>query len=172
MITQAQYQFLVDAKVAARQAEHPFPGAAAAEAAFESTWGTSESAKGHNNLLGLKPPSWWQGSIFYKTTKEDLPHPSHAPTSWKSPIWLYTVSRAGVKWDIWQYDSPWCDFPSYETCFETQVRVLQANPVYKLALAATGPEEYILNESSHWATDPARGQQVLLIFNSHKDVLG
>lgn len=147
MTTPSQERFLTQAKAAAKTAGHPWPAAAAAEAALESGWGRSSSAREHNNLLGIKPPSWWQGATFTAPTTE-----------------VYDGRITPVV-------SGWAGFASWEECFACQVAILNRNKSYAPALAAKTPEGYILAVSKVWATDPNRGPNIVRIYRAHKDLL-
>jgi flagellum-specific peptidoglycan hydrolase FlgJ len=51
------------------------------------------------------------------------------------------------------------------------MRVLQTVSRYAKALAAPTPEDYIIDVSSEWATDPERAANVLSIYRHHLNIL-
>lgn len=144
MLTPEQTQFLQNAFTAAKTAEHPWPDAAACEAALETGWGQHVPG---NNLLGIKPPSWWKGGVQVQDTQEFVDGAMQAQTD----------AFAG--------------FESWAECFRCQVAILHRNPSYAPALAATDAPTYILAESKVWASDPQRGPNVLTIWENHHAML-
>ena len=140
MLTQAQHDFLQNAYTAAKIANHPWPDAAACEAALETGWGQHIPG---NNLLGIKPPSWWQGGVEVLGTQE---------------------FHDGA---MQPQQAAFAGFESWAECFRCQVAIFHRNPSYSRALAAQDAPTYIVEESKAWATDPARGANVLQIWNNH-----
>lgn len=149
MASSTQLDFLSRAYLGAKTSGHIFPGAAAAEAALESAWGTSKLCLVANNLFGLKKPSGWTGRTVEIDTREFL--------NGKSVI----------------VPAVWPVYDSWAECFTERMKVLQRNPsIYGKALSAPTPEDFIREVSSRWATDPLRGAKVLSIYRSHLDILG
>lgn len=148
MLTLEEIQFLRDVKAAAVEADHIFPGAAAAEAALEASWGNSALASRAKNLFGLKKPLLWTGPVLKLPTKE-----------FYQDAWV-TVSAT------------WPIFDSWAQCLTQRMKVLRGVARYEPALAAKTAEEYITLVSAAWATDPGRGDKVLSIYHAHIDILG
>ena len=175
MIEPNKLTILAQCKTAAAQAGHPFPGAAAAEAALETStaklgWFSSRGFQ-HNNLLGIKATSLWAGGTVWLHGWEVVKAGSRAPSGMRSPV------RSGydATHDEWAGDMEWAAFPSFAACYQTQMRILRESkyaPEYAPALAAKTAEEYIGLESAVWATGPQRGATVLSIFKAHQDLLG
>jgi hypothetical protein len=147
MLTPEKKQFLIDAYNAAKSANHRWPGAAAAEASEETGWGQHMPPKS-NNVLGIKVYKGWIGGMISANGTEQS-----ANGSWSGP----------------QRDL-WCIFSSMEDCFREQMKILQ-EPRYAPAMAATTTEDYITSECRTWSTGLAKGQQVLIIYRAHKDLL-
>lgn len=126
MASAEQLQGLKNAYIAASQAKHPWPDAAAAESALESAWFTSESVIKGNNLLGIKAPSWWVGDTFDDVTEE----------------------QSGSQ--MYETNATWSSFPSWEECFSCQVAIQNRNSIYADALAAKSAPEYIRQVSAAW----------------------
>ncbi len=126
---------------------HVWPAYAAAEACLESAWGESKLTQRTKDVFGLKCPSDWDGATIHMDTGEFL----HGH-------------------DVTQ-DAAWPVFDTYSQCFAERMAVLKRlapeYPDYAAALAATSGEEFIVNVSRTWSTDPARGQKVLEIYNAH-----
>ncbi len=85
MTNEQRTAFLAKAYSAAFQSGHVFPGAAAAECAVESAWGTSQLAVKANNLFGLKKPEAWTGDTISIPTREyeegsGSPYPQSGPS--------------------------------------------------------------------------------------------
>lgn len=128
MATLQQINFLQKAYLAASQAKHPWPDAAACESAAETGWGISESVSEGNNLLGIHAPSWWTGGTFVKPTQEEVGDTM--------------VTDATAKWSA---------FSSWIECFECQIAILQKASIYAEALAAHDAPTYIQQVSAEWA---------------------
>lgn len=140
-----QLQFLQNAYKAATLAKHPWPDAAAAEAALESTWGSSKSVSEGNNLLGIHAPSWWVGGTFVETTLE------------QSGDHMY--SDPSAKWSL---------FASWTECFRCQVEILERNKIYREALVAKDAASYIQQVSAEWTpTDKSVDNTWVFKFNGH-----
>ena len=147
MATETQLLFLRAAYTAASQSGHIFPGAAAAETALESTWGTSQLAVKANNLFGLKKSSTWIGQTITLPTREYIDN-----------AWM-TVSAT------------WPVFTSWAEGMTERMNTLHRLSCYADALKATTPEQFIERVSVHWSTGPNRANQVLSIFHAHRDIL-
>ena len=140
-----QRQFLDSATAAAIKADHPFPRMAAAEAALESNWGLSELARDGNNLFGMKQHAH---PIFGSMT---------LPTrEWEQTEWVAVSAN-------------WVKYPDWRACFSDRLATLErlsnAYPHYKAALDAKTPQDYIVQVSQSWSTDPHRADKVLSIYN-------
>ena len=168
MSTPAQIAILRACRDAARTAQHPFPEAAACEAALETStplgsWFSSEGYL-HKNLLGIKSTILWGGSTVWLHGTEYIKAGLPAPSTMRNPVKL----RVDGGYTVWGGLMEWCSFPDFVSCYQTQVRILHASARYALALAAKTPEEYIALESAQWATGPTRGQVVTQIYEAHK----
>ena len=154
-ITPQQRSNLIRARQAATDAGHPFPGAAAAEAALESWdeqggWFSSYSAVRYNNLLGIKKPSWWTGAVFRRPAIEEQPSGE-----------VYRIP-----------DAIWTAFDSWKDCFACQLHIQHRNSAYAPVLDCKTPETYISCVSRIWSTGSKRGRDVMQIYLAHLDVLG
>lgn len=134
-------EFFEKALPAARAAGHIWPEYAVCEAALESAWGESKLARMANNLFGQKKG------------KENYPCIS-------IPTREYVKETA--KWIT--VDAQWPAFPDWETSFRERMALLNRNPVYADALKAATGEDFVKEVSYHWATDPHRGNSVLLTY--------
>lgn len=170
MSTLAQIALLAKCKAAAAAAGHPFPGAAAAEAALETATAKggwfSSAGFAHNNLLGIKATHLWAGATVWIPGWEVVRR--GAPLAGSMRNALRSVYDAAH--DKLTGEMEWCAFPDFAACYETQMKILH-NGLYAAALAARTAEEYIVAESGVWATGPARGTTVLQIFHAHRDIL-
>jgi len=146
MTTEERTAFLQWAYEAALQSGHIFPGAAAAECAIESAWGTSELAKA-NNLFGLKKPQVWNGDVISLPTREFI-----------DGKWITTSAT-------------WPVFASWADCMTERMNTLHLVSRYAHALQAQTPEEFIALVSKEWSTDPQRGENVLKTYHAHLDIL-
>jgi flagellum-specific peptidoglycan hydrolase FlgJ len=155
MPTPQQLNYLRTMYLAAKSANHPQPGPAAAEAANETGWGAHVPA-GSNNELGIKAYHGWKGSVVGAKGTEQNPD-----GSWTGP-----------------QNDLWAVFPSPEACFAEQWKIITTNRLkdgslrYAKALEAKTPEEYIAAECPIWSTNQQKAQQVLLTYHSHLDILG
>lgn len=147
MLSTDQKSFLLKAYQAAIVSGHIFPGVAAAEAALESAWGTSKLARMANNLFGLKKPQNWTGPVIDIPTREYL----------------------NEKWVT--VPATWPVFPTWVESFTSRMETLRRVPRYAVSLAATTPEDFAIEVSSKWATDPDRAANVLSIYRNHRDIL-
>lgn len=147
MISEAQQLFLEDVYQGAMSAGAIWPQMQACEAALESAWGTSSLSVQARNLFGQKASPEWPGQTVSIPTREYL----HGK-------WVFVPAE-------------WCSFPNWESCFDARMRLLQANPCYAEALAASGPESFIELVSRHWSTDPNRAGKVLAIYDAHGEML-
>jgi flagellum-specific peptidoglycan hydrolase FlgJ len=140
MASAEQLEFLQDMVVAATEANHIYPQAAAAEAALESAWGTSELYLKANNVFGSKQPI----------------HPLYPSISLETPEFLKG------EWELFP------DVPSsFRARMATLVRLAGLYPAYGAALKAPNARQYILDVSARWSTDPKRGQKVTSIYDAH-----
>lgn len=147
MLNQEQINFLTKSYAAAKQSGHMFPGVAAAETALESSWGTSKLCIQANNLFGLKKPSDWTGPTISIPTREFL----------------------NQKWVT--IPAVWPVFPDWAASFTERMRILTTRPAYSKALGQTDAVGFIYEVSRVWSTGPERGEEVLSIYNHHKDLL-
>src|SRR5882672_1620272 len=139
----------------AEQAEasgHPFPEAAACEAALESAYGKSYLAVHGLNLFGMK-----QHKVPVCET-----------------LTLPTREVINDKWVM--VDAHFVKYPDLKSCFADRMATLKrlANDTdfvrYKIALAAKTAEEFVKNVSMKWSTDPRRGDKVMEIYTQYKAV--
>jgi flagellum-specific peptidoglycan hydrolase FlgJ len=139
--------FIRQAAASARMVAHPFPEMAASEAALESAYGKSLLAIKYNNLFGMKQHK----------------HPTYGTIS------LPTREFENGAWVI--TNAEFVSYPTQEDCFAdrlaTLTRLASVYPNYKMALAATMPEDYIIHVSATWSTDPNRWIKVQTIYNEY-----
>lgn len=147
MLAAAQTDFLTKAYESAKQSGHIFPGAAAAEAALESGWGTSGLCLKANNLFGLKKPQAWTGPTISLPTREFI-----------NEKWITVMAV-------------WPAFHSWVECMDERMNTLRRVSRYAEALAAQTPEDFIIDVSIKWATDPDRAKNVLSIYRKHISLL-
>lgn len=140
-------EFLQQGWQAARAAGHIYPEYAACEAALESAWGRSTLAQQANNLFGQKQSHPPRGNSLTLPTRECL----HG-------AWVTVQAQ-------------WMVFDSWQDCFAqrmTLLRALQAGyPHYGAALAAKSGEQFVLQVSKSWSTDPQRATKVLSVYRQH-----
>lgn len=141
--------FLARACQSARAAKHVFPEFAACEAALESGWGRSRLAVEANNLFGQKQS-----------------HPAMAGTD--------TISMPTREFlhDHWMtVHANWAKFPGWTECFAARMELLRrlsrAFPHYQQALNAANGEQYVIEVSKSWSTDPDRAGKVLALYDAH-----
>lgn len=144
-------EFLQKTKQAAMNIGQQWPGYVAAEAALESTYGTSELAVQDYNLWGMKQHV----------------HPIYGTVSLPTNEFLHG------EWE--KVEAPFIKYPDWESCLRdrlaTLVRLAPYYPHYAAALAASNGPTYITELSKTWSTDPKRGQHVLDIYNDNLEVL-
>lgn len=151
MATPEQLDFLRKAGIAAKTAGHIWPAAAACEAAVETAWGTSKSCTEGNNLFGTKQ----HVHAIYKTV--NLPTREYIHGAW------CLISAPFIAYPDWQ--------ASFSDRMATLTRLAPSYPHYDAALKATTPEEYLVEVSQTWSTDPDRAATCVGILHSHRDVL-
>ena len=138
--------FLLRAEAAAKSAGHIFPAYAACEAALESYWGESMLASAHLNLFGMKQHLHPIYGTVTLPTREFL-----------DGGWVHVTGASFVS------------YPTWDACFQdrmaTLTRLAPKYPHYAKALAAKDGNEYVLEVSASWATDPNRAQAVLEIYD-------
>lgn len=139
--------WLASMKQHAANAGHKWPGAAAAEAANETGWGEHYIIASHN-VLGIKAFGSWKGPRYTANGSEQVGGVLTAP----APM-------------------DWRGYPTFEACFADQMHILTTDPRYWAALSAPTVESYIITEAHLWSTNAQKGRDVLLTYNSHKDVL-
>lgn len=145
--------FLVHALRAAESACHVFPAYAACEAALESGWGQSRLAVEANNLFGQKQS-----------------HPTLADTG---TISMPTREYLHAHWMT--VSANWAKFPDWNACFAARMELLRrlasSFPHYQAALHAINGEQYVMEVSQTWSTDPERAGKVLTIYDAHVNIL-
>jgi flagellum-specific peptidoglycan hydrolase FlgJ len=144
--------FLQNEFGAARLAGHLFPDYAACEAALETGWGSSELFQHANNVFGEK-----QHTIpIYMTAR--FPTREMQNGAWVTVeaefVWFPTTSKA------------------FQSRMDTLHRLASVYPEYAAALSARTGEEFVVEVSKRWSTDPDRAQKVLEIYAAHRDVFG
>ena len=149
-----QNDFLLKASAAARQAGHVWPEFAACEAALESGWGGSRLAAEANNLFGQKQ--------------------SHPPVAGSKTLGLPTREFLHGTWMT--VAASWVEFSDWQRCFTARMELLRrlsgAFPHYAAALAAKSGEEFVVEVSRSWSTDPERAGKVLAIHDTHREAFG
>jgi flagellum-specific peptidoglycan hydrolase FlgJ len=145
-----QNSFLLRAAQAAQVAAHIFPAFAACEVALESGWGHSALAEQANNLFGQKQ--------------------SHPPLAGATTIMMPTREFLQGHWVTVQAN--WVQFPDWSACFAARMQLLErlrtSDAHYAAALAAANGEQFIVEVSKSWSTDPDRAGKVLSIYDAHK----
>ncbi|HEV3041877.1 MAG TPA: glucosaminidase domain-containing protein [Candidatus Angelobacter sp.] len=153
-IVNARRNFMVRTFTAANQAKHIFPGYAACEAALESGYGSSSLAREGNNLFGMKQHI----------------HPEYGTLSLPTREWRKEHQQFEPAF------SAWVLYPDLAACFADRMATLQrlavvrgkdgelAYPHYAAAIAAPTGEQFVIEVSQHWSTDPRRAQKVLAIY--------
>lgn len=144
--------FLLRAYRAAQAAQHIFPEYAACEAALESAWGHSSLTAEAYNLFGQKQ--------------------SHPPMPGTRTISMPTREFLHDSWIT--VTANWVKFPSWSACFAGRMQTLQrlsaSFPHYLAALQASSGEQYVIEVSKSWSTDPNRAGKVLSIYDEHAAV--
>lgn len=90
-----------------------YPSVMIAQAALESSWGQSELATLHNNLMGTK--GTWNGESITARTREDINGESiyiqagfSVYDSWGASLYRYGhLMRNGLNWDSKYYQGTW-----------------------------------------------------------------
>ena len=144
-----QKKFIESATLAAKDAGHLFPEYAAAEAALESKFGTSQLCAKHNNLFGMKQ--------HRKPVYETVTIPTR---EWNGTEFVTVVAK-------------WIKYPSWKESFtdrmDTLKRLSDLYPLtYGAALDASNGEEFIQKVSKTWSTDPKRADKVLKVLSTFK----
>lgn len=155
-MTQEQLDFMQKAIAEAIKANHPFPQVAAAEAALESDYGSSQLARDGNNLFGMKQHE----------------HPLYGTMT------LPTREFIRGAWTVVK-DAEWVKYPDWRGCFADRLATLErlslrrnkvngqlVFPHYAAALNAKDPQTYVEQVSLTWSTDPNRGRKVLSIYRN------
>ncbi len=146
-----QNEFLRRAALAAQAAGHIFPAFAACEVALESGWGRSALAEQANNLFGQKQ--------------------SHPPLAGTTTLSMPTREFLQGHWVTVQAN--WVKFPDWSASFAARMQLLEqlkgVIPNYAAALAAPSGEQFVVDVSRSWSTDPERAGKVLSIYDAHKD---
>ncbi len=142
----------------AKDAGHPFPEAAACEAALESAYGKSYLAVHGLNLFGMKQH---KQPLF-----ETLTLPTREATGKKDLLGNPVFETI---------QAPFIKYPSLKDCFADRLATLERLAPepgftrYKIALNATTPEGFVTNVSLKWSTDPNRGAKVLAILKQFEE---
>lgn len=139
-----QTQFLTKTIMQASAAGHIWPIMASCEAALESGWGKSQLAIEGNNLFGMK---------------------QH-----KTPIYetISLPTREYINDKYVRGPAIWIKYPSVLECFTDRMATLERlSMYYGRAIAATNPQDYIMEVSKSWSTDPARATKVVSIYNEY-----
>lgn len=126
-------------------------GYVAAEAALESTFGTSELAVEDANLFGMKQHV----------------HPIYGTVNLPTKEFLHN------DWVV--VEASFIKYPSIEACFRdrlaTLARLAPYYPHYAAALAAGDGPTFITEVSKTWSTDAKRAQHILDIYREYEAVL-
>lgn len=144
--------------VQAKDAGHPFPEAAACEAALESAYGKSYLAVHGLNLFGMKQH---KQPLF-----ETLTLPTREATGKKDLLGnpIFETIQA-----------PFIKYPTLKDCFADRLATLKrladepGFTRYKIALNSSTPEDFVTNVSIKWSTDPNRGAKVLAILKQFQE---
>lgn len=143
--------FLRAVKTAAMNIGQKWPGYVAAEAALESTFGTSDLAAEDFNLFGMKQHK----------------HPIYGTVNLPTREFLHG------EWE--RLPQPFIKYPDWESCLRdrlaTLTRLASTYPHYAAALAANDGPTFIREVSKTWSTDPDRADNVLKIYSENQDIL-
>lgn len=146
-MTDSQKQFLDQASAQASAANHPFPQMAAAEAALESAFGTSELARDGNNLFGLKQGVHPRFGTLSLPTRE-----------FENGQWIATEAN-------------WVKYDDVAECFADRLATLERlapeYPHYASALQADDAYGFVTQVSQTWSTDPNRAAKVIAIYQEY-----
>jgi flagellum-specific peptidoglycan hydrolase FlgJ len=149
-MVQIQRDFLNKAYKAACSAKHLYPEFAVCEAAVESAWGTSRLAIEANNLFGQKQ--------------------SHPPLPQTTTLALPTREFLNNQWVT--IEANWVKFAGWDDSFRARMALLKrlsaTYPHYAAALAASSGEEFAIEVSKSWSTDPQRAAKVMEIHAEHR----
>jgi len=116
-------------------------GITVAQAALESAWGNSRLARDANNYFGIKARA---GRPFIELPTTEV---------------LNGTPR-GVTAHFERY-------ASMAACFAERDAILMRVPVYAVARAsACDPEAFTRALAQHWATDPAYGEKILMLYRA------
>lgn len=147
-------EFILAALDAAEEAKCPFPDYVACEAALESGFGQSKSARQFNNLFGMKDHKHSTYGSHVLPTKEFMDVDGDGKKEW------VTVKDA--------FET----YPDWAACLEDRMNTLKRLaprfPHYKAALEAKDGETFIREVSQTWATDPGRAEKILRIHATWK----
>lgn len=135
----------------AKQSTHPFPEYAVFEVILETGWCKSDLFIKGNSCFGLK----------------------QSKTNPRFQTLLYpTKEFINNEWVV--VNAPFVSYPTIKDSFDdrtnTLVRLSNTYIEYKNALNARTGEEFIIEVSNRWSTDPLRGEKVLDIYNKYKYV--
>jgi flagellum-specific peptidoglycan hydrolase FlgJ len=68
----------------------------------------------------------------------------------------------------------WVKFPDWEGCFQARMELLRRlgprYPDYASALTAANGEQFVVEVSKAWSTDPQRAGKVLALHDEYKEV--
>ncbi len=116
-----------------------------AQAAVESSWGSSELCVKGNALFGIKADSNWHGDSIMLPTDEDLPDGRHET--------ITALFRAYASWDE--------SFSDHET-------FLKSNPRYAPALIHKDAENFVnAIAAAGYSTNPHYASLLMSIINYH-----
>src|SRR5579872_4449241 len=114
-------------------------GAAVAQAALESAWGTSRLALKANNYFGIKAAD--------------------------SEPWIALPTLEVIEGEQKKVTARFARYGSVAECFAARERILLTAPCYAEArLHAREPIAFLQSLAKHWATDPGYGEKLEQIY--------
>lgn len=150
MASPVQLAALAACYKAAQASGHVYPAAAACEGAVESAWFTSQLYVQANNIFGMKSHAGTSGPVLNMPTKEFL-----------NGQWVTIIAS-------------WMKYPTLSASFADRMATLERlapeYPFYAEALNATTPEDYLVQVSKTWSTDPGRAATCEAILHAHADI--
>lgn len=117
-----------------------------AQAALESSWGSSELAKQAFNLFGVKASAGWAGNVLIMPTKEFI----------------------GGKWIT--VNATWRKYPGWLASINDHAKFFAVNPRYRLAMTGkrTGDDFARQIAAAGYASDPRYSEKVIAVIRQHK----
>ena len=126
--------------IASARDTHIPPGFVVAEAALESTWGTSALAIQARNLFGVKADKSWHGDVWDHPTREFL-----------NGEWVMRPAR-------------WRKYPDWRGSIGDHAAFLRSNQRYSAAFQAVGSIAFTRAiAAAGYATDPKYADKIIAV---------